>query len=247
MASRVLQQPSHRTRNDPRRGPLPARDDPGPWLLDVVGGLASTGTIPITAHALPVPLLAAFVVNESRARQPIMPLRLFASAERVGAYAGRIPVPRRMMGFWFSVTQYPQNRQGLQSARRRHRLLPDDRGRRRCRHPEADQPVRHRPAARYWPRHHRHRHVRTIWVVRHGDDLYVRSVNGPTARLVPRHPRSAEGQVQAGSVTRDVTFVDVDDALNDDVDTAYRTKYRRHAENTLNRVTRPQARAITMN
>ena len=52
---------------------------------------------------------------------------------------------------------------------------------------------------------------------------------------------------QAGSVTRDVTFVDVDDALNDDVDTAYRTKYRRHAENTLNRVTRPQARAITMN
>ena len=85
----------------------------------------------------------------------------------------------------------------------------------------------------------------TIWVVRVGGDLYVRSVNGPTARLVPHHPRSAEGQVQAGSVTRDVTFVD--DALNDDVDTAYRTKYRRHAENTLNRVTRPQARAITMN
>ena len=64
---------------------------------------------------------------------------------------------------------------------------------------------------------------------------------------MPHHPRSAEGQVQAGSVTRDVTFVDVDDVLNDDVDTAYRTKYRRHAENTLNRVTRPQARAITMN
>ena len=234
MASRVLQQPSHRTRNDPRRGPLPARDDPGPWLLDVVGGLASTDTIPITAHALPVPLLAGFVVNQSRARQPIMPLRLFASAERIGGYAGRILFLGAMMGFWFSVTQYPQNRQGLQSARRRHRLLPDDRGqlRRRRRHPEADQPVRHR-------------HVGTIWVVRHGDDLYVRSVNGPTARLVPHHPRSAEGQVQAGSVTRDVTFVD--DALNDDVDTAYRTKYRRHAENTLNRVTRPQARAITMN
>jgi len=58
--------------------------------LDVVGGLASTDTIPITAHALPVPLLAGFVVNESRARQPIMPLRLFASAERIGGYAGRI-------------------------------------------------------------------------------------------------------------------------------------------------------------
>jgi hypothetical protein len=30
----------------------------------------------------------------------------------------------------------------------------------------------------------------TIWVVRHGDDLYVRSVYGPNEQLVPQDPGS---------------------------------------------------------
>jgi hypothetical protein len=37
-----------------------------------------------------------------------MPLRLFASRERVGAYAGRILFLGAMMGFWFFITQYLQ-------------------------------------------------------------------------------------------------------------------------------------------
>ncbi|MGE6785412.1 MFS transporter [Ensifer adhaerens] len=53
-------------------------------------------------------LLAVFVVNERRAPQPIMPLRLFASRERVGAYLARVLFLAAMIGFFFFFTQYLQ-------------------------------------------------------------------------------------------------------------------------------------------
>src|SRR2546425_7930591 len=55
-----------------------------------------------------VMLLALFVVNEWRAQQPIMPLRLFASRERAGAYGARVLYLGAMMGFWFFTTQFLQ-------------------------------------------------------------------------------------------------------------------------------------------
>jgi predicted MFS family arabinose efflux permease len=67
----------------------------------------------VTALVAGVVLLAGFVVTEWRARQPIMPLRLFASAERTGAYAGRILFLGAMMGFWFFITQYLQTVKGF--------------------------------------------------------------------------------------------------------------------------------------
>jgi EmrB/QacA subfamily drug resistance transporter len=53
-------------------------------------------------------LMAAFVVNERRAEQPITPLRLFSSRERVGAYAARVLFVGAMFGQFFFVTQYLQ-------------------------------------------------------------------------------------------------------------------------------------------
>ncbi|TPN83083.1 MFS transporter [Mesorhizobium sp. CU2] len=53
-------------------------------------------------------LLAIFVLNEWKARQPIMPLRLFASRERAGAYAARVLFLGAMIGFFFFTTQYLQ-------------------------------------------------------------------------------------------------------------------------------------------
>ena len=69
---------------------------------------------PLTVAALAagVMLLALFVLNEWRATQPIMPLRLFASRERSGAYAARILFLGAMMGFWFFITQYLQGVSG---------------------------------------------------------------------------------------------------------------------------------------
>jgi EmrB/QacA subfamily drug resistance transporter len=69
-------------------------------------GWGDAGTL--AALILGVLLLAGLVINERRATQPIMPLRLFASAERSAAYAGRVLFLGAMMGFWFFITQYLQ-------------------------------------------------------------------------------------------------------------------------------------------
>lgn len=62
----------------------------------------------LAALVLGLLLLAVFVINERRASQPIMPLRLFASRERVGAYLARVLFLAAMIGFFFFFTQYLQ-------------------------------------------------------------------------------------------------------------------------------------------
>lgn len=62
----------------------------------------------VIAVAAGLLLLAAFVMVERRAAQPIMPLRLFASRERSSAYAARFLFLGTMVPFWFFTTQYLQ-------------------------------------------------------------------------------------------------------------------------------------------
>jgi len=85
----------------------------------------------------------------------------------------------------------------------------------------------------------------TIWVVRHGDDLFVRSVNGRTATWFRGAQLRHEAHIHAGGVDKDVLLVETDD-LNDAIDTAYRTKYRHYAANIVNSDLTPQARAATL-
>src|SRR5438093_10542205 len=86
----------------------------------------------------------------------------------------------------------------------------------------------------------------TVWVVRLGDDLYVRSVKGPTGAWFRGTQARHEGRIQAGGVDRDVTFVKADDKVSDEIDRAYRTKYRRYAANIVNSVLTPGARSATL-
>ena len=87
----------------------------------------------------------------------------------------------------------------------------------------------------------------TIWVVRHGDDLFVRSVNGRKGAWFCGTQVRHEGRIQAGGVDKDVTFVEeADPDLNDQIDAAYRTKYRRYAANIIGSVLTPEARAATI-
>jgi EmrB/QacA subfamily drug resistance transporter len=67
----------------------------------------------IGAFAAGAVLLAAFVITERRAEQPITPLRLFASRERSGAYAARILVVSGMYAMFFFLTQYFQGVSGF--------------------------------------------------------------------------------------------------------------------------------------
>ncbi|MFJ9706469.1 MULTISPECIES: DUF2255 family protein [unclassified Streptomyces] len=68
----------------------------------------------------------------------------------------------------------------------------------------------------------------TMWVVRSGDHVYVRSVKG-TAGPWYRGVRSRlRGRVAAGGVRRDVTFRPADPGEYAAVDAAYRKKYGRY-------------------
>src|SRR5216684_5640323 len=70
-------------------------------------GWSNRGTVgSFAAAAL---LLAAFVLTERRAEQPITPLRLFVSRERSGAYAARILVVGGIFGMFFFLTQFFQD------------------------------------------------------------------------------------------------------------------------------------------
>jgi hypothetical protein len=86
----------------------------------------------------------------------------------------------------------------------------------------------------------------TIWAVRHGDDLYVRSVRGRKGHWFLGIQERHEGRIRAGRVQQDVTFVDADHDVDDHVDAAYRTKYRRYAGSILNSVLTPEARSTTI-
>jgi hypothetical protein len=86
----------------------------------------------------------------------------------------------------------------------------------------------------------------TIWIVRDSDDLYVRSVNGRTAAWFRGTQVRHAGRIEAGGVTKDVTFVAADPAIDDKLDAAYRTKYRRYAANIIDSIVTPKARSTTM-
>jgi hypothetical protein len=91
------------------------------------------------------------------------------------------------------------------------------------------------------------RNLVTIWVVRLGDDLYVRSVNGRTGAWFRGTQVRHEGRIGAGGVEKDVTFVDADEGINDQIDDAYRSKYRRYAPSIVGSVLTPEARSATIN
>jgi hypothetical protein len=87
----------------------------------------------------------------------------------------------------------------------------------------------------------------TIWVVRLGDDLYVRSYRGSGGSWFRAAQVRHEGRIRAGGVEKDVTFVEeTDPGINDQIDAAYRTKYRRHGARYVDPMVAPEARAATI-
>jgi len=87
----------------------------------------------------------------------------------------------------------------------------------------------------------------TIWVVRVGDDLYVRPINGRTSAWFRGTQVRHEGHIQAGGVDKDVAFVDeADPDINDQIDAAYHTKYRRYAASIINTTVSPKSRSATI-
>ena len=83
----------------------------GSIVFGIINSTEASWTSPVTIGALVVGLLllVVLVINESQTAQPIMPLRLFASRVRTGAYLGRLLYLGAIIGFFFFTTQYLQN------------------------------------------------------------------------------------------------------------------------------------------
>jgi hypothetical protein len=86
----------------------------------------------------------------------------------------------------------------------------------------------------------------TIWVVRSGDELYVRSAYGPETGWYRRARASGVGRIRAGGVERDVTFADADGAAQGDIDAAYQDKYGRYGRGIVNTVVGEQVHPLTI-
>lgn len=86
----------------------------------------------------------------------------------------------------------------------------------------------------------------TVWVVRVGDELYTRAVNGRDGAWFRGVQERHAGHIQAGGVEKDVTFVDAGDEREAEIDTAYRAKYHRYSSSIVETVLTPQARAATI-
>ncbi|HJZ36348.1 MAG TPA: MFS transporter [Solirubrobacterales bacterium] len=81
-------------------------------------------SVALLSFALAAVMLAAFVTIEKRARQPITPLRLFTSRERVGAYATRLLMVGAMFGMFFYLTQFLQGAEGYSALKAGLAFLP---------------------------------------------------------------------------------------------------------------------------
>ena len=79
----------------------------------------------------------------------------------------------------------------------------------------------------------------TIWVVRVGDALYVRSAYGATNPWFRRALASGTGRIQAGGIEQDVRFADAASDAHPGIDAAYHAKYDRYGPQIVGTVVGP--------
>jgi hypothetical protein len=86
----------------------------------------------------------------------------------------------------------------------------------------------------------------TIWVVRAGDDIYIRSAYGADNPWFVRAEASGEGRVKAGGIERDVTFAAPSADAHAAIDAAYHAKYDRYGQAIVRTVVGDNAMATTL-
>ena len=86
----------------------------------------------------------------------------------------------------------------------------------------------------------------TMWVVRVGSDLYVRSAHGPENPWYRRALARRLGSIRAGGLQRDVTFATTDPGAHDAIDAAYHAKYDRYGPKLVGSVVGAVAHEVTL-
>lgn len=85
-----------------------------------------------------------------------------------------------------------------------------------------------------------------IWVVRVGDDLYVRSYRGAAGGWFRHATADGHARIRAGGVDRDVTVETPPATTGSAIDGAYRAKYARYGDTYLQPMLNSQAAAATL-
>ena len=86
-----------------------------------------------------------------------------------------------------------------------------------------------------------------MWVVRVGDDLYVRAVKGRSGPWFLGAQTRHEGRIRSGGVEKEVTFVEVSDSpYHKEIDAAYRAKYSHYPKSYADSCLTPEAQAATI-
>jgi hypothetical protein len=86
----------------------------------------------------------------------------------------------------------------------------------------------------------------TMWVVRVGDQVYVRSAYGQNNPWYRRATASGTGQIRAGGLARDVAFAQADDGAQGQIDAAYHAKYDGYGPQIVGSVTGEDAHQVTI-
>jgi hypothetical protein len=86
----------------------------------------------------------------------------------------------------------------------------------------------------------------TMWVVRAGDDLYVRSAYGADNPWFRRAKSSGAGRIRAGGLERDVSFAEPVPGVHGDIDAAYHAKYDRYGPDIVGTVVGPKSEEVTI-
>ncbi|MFD0758101.1 MFS transporter [Arthrobacter ulcerisalmonis] len=110
LAPRVLPESDRATGRFDLFGALSATLGVGALVFGIINSADAGWNAPVarTAISAGVVLLVIFVLIERKAAQPIMPLRLFASRRRTGAYLARFLYLGAMIAFFFFTTQFMQ-------------------------------------------------------------------------------------------------------------------------------------------
>jgi hypothetical protein len=86
----------------------------------------------------------------------------------------------------------------------------------------------------------------TMWVVRTGDDLYVRSAYGPDNPWYRRATASGRGRIRAGGVEADVTFGQATADAQPAIDASYHAKYDSYGPRIIDSVVGRHAHRVTI-
>jgi hypothetical protein len=85
----------------------------------------------------------------------------------------------------------------------------------------------------------------TIWCVRVGDELYVRSVHGDAGGWFRSAEQRHEGRIEGGDTAVDVAFEDLPHHLDEQIDAAYKEKYG-YPSSSVDSVSTDEAKATTI-